>query len=138
MSSTYTTRNAWASGLMLFAAAMLLTVGLFQVLQAIAALAEGEILVRGPEYTYHFDLTTWGWTHLLIGAVLLAVGGFLFTGATWARWAGIAVAVLAMAANFMWLPYYPFWALVLIGLNVAVIWALAVVEVEPDLARPTP
>ena len=51
---------------------------------------------------------------------------------------GIAVAVLAMAANFMWLPYYPFWALTLIGLNVAVIWALAVVEVEPEFARPAP
>ena len=61
------------------------------------------------------------------------MGAFLFTGAAWARWAGIAVAVLAMAANFMWLPYYPFWALILIGLNVAVIWALAVVEVEPEL-----
>ena len=138
MSSTYSTRNAWASGLMLFAAAMLLTVGTFQVLQGIAALAEGDLLVRGPAYTYTFDLTGWGWTHLLIGLVLLTVGGFLFTGATWARWAGIAVAILAMAANFMWVPYYPFWGLTLIGLNVAVIWALAVVDVEPDLGRPAP
>jgi len=138
MSSTYSTRNAWASGLMLFAAAMLLTVGLFQVLQAIAALANDDIVVRGPEYTYHFDLTTWGWTHLVIGAVLIAVGAFLFTGATWARWAGIAVAILAMLANFMWLPYYPLWAIILIGLNVAVIWALAVVEVEPELTIPAP
>ncbi len=136
--STYSTRNAWASGLMLFAAAMLLTVGLFQILQAIAALANDDIVVRGPEYTYHFDLTTWGWVHLLIGVVLMAIGAFLFTGAAWARWAGIVVAVLAMAANFMWLPYYPFWAITLIGLNVAVIWALAVVEVEPDFVRPAP
>lgn len=138
MSTTYSTRNAWASGLMLFAAAMLLTVGLFQILQAIAALANDDIVVRGPEYTYQFDLTTWGWVHLLIGVVLMAVGAFLFTGATWARWAGIVIAVLAMVANFMWLPYYPLWAVTLIGLNVAVIWALAVVEVEPELTRPAP
>ena len=138
MSSTYSTRNAWASGLMLFAAAMLLTVGMFQILQAIAALANDDIVVRGPEYTYHFDLTAWGWIHLLIGAVLIAVGGFLFTGAAWARWAGIAIAVLAMVANFAWLPYYPLWAICLIGLNVAVIWALAVVEVEPEFTRPAP
>lgn len=134
--TTYSTRNAWASGLMLFAAAVMLTVGLFQILQGIAALAQDDVMLVGPEYTYTFDLTAWGWIHLLMGAVLMGVGAFLFTGAPWARWAGIAVAILCMAANFMWLPHYPFWAMTLIGLNVAVIWALAVVEVEPDFAPP--
>lgn len=136
--SSYSTRNAWASGLMVFAAAVLLTVGVFQILQGIAALAEDEFFVRGPNYTYQFDLTTWGWIHLVIGVVLAAVGAFLFTGATWARWAGIAVAALCMIANFMWLPYFPFWALALIGLNVAVIWALAVVEVAPEVIERAP
>jgi glycosyltransferase involved in cell wall biosynthesis len=51
---------------------------------------------------------------------------------------GESTAVLAMVANFMWLPYYPLWAITLIGLNVAVIWALAVVEIEPDFVRPAP
>ena len=106
MTTTYSTRNAWASGDAV-RAAMLLTVGLFQILQAIAALANDDIVVRGPEYSYHFDLTAWGWAHLLIGVVLMAVGAFLFTGAAWARWAGIAVAVLAMAANFIGCPTTP-------------------------------
>jgi hypothetical protein len=126
--SSYSTRNTWASGLMFFAAAVMVTVGFFEVLQSIAALAEDEFFVRGAEYVYTFDLTTWGWVHLLIGAALVAVGAFLFTGATWARWAGIGVAALCAVANFMWLPYYPFWALALIALNIAVIWALCVVE----------
>jgi hypothetical protein len=43
-----------------------------------------------------------------------------------------------MIANFMWLPYFPFWALALIGLNVAVIWALAVVEVSPEVIERAP
>jgi hypothetical protein len=73
---------------MLFAAAVLVTVGLFQVLPGIAALAEDEFFVRGSEYVYKFDLTTWGWVHLLIGVCLGAIGVFLFTGATWACWAG--------------------------------------------------
>jgi hypothetical protein len=114
---------------MLFAAAVLVTVGLFQVLPGIAALAEDEFFVRGSEYVYKFDLTTWGWVHLLIGVCLGAIGVFLFTGATWACWSGIVVAAFCAVANFMWLPYYPFWMLALIGLNVAVIWALSVVEV---------
>jgi len=136
--SSYSTRNAWASGLMIFASAAMLTAGVFQILQGIAALAEDEFFVRGVDYTYMFDLTTWGWIHLLIGLVLVAVGAFLFIGMTWARWAGIAVAVLCMIVNFMWLPYYPIWALVLIALNGAVIWALAIVEVEDGTAELLP
>ena len=136
--SSYSIRNAWASGLMFFAAVVMLTVGVCQALQGIAALAEDEDVVNGADYTFQFDLTTWGWIHLVAGVVLAVVGGFLFSGTTWARWAGIVVAALCLIANFMWLPYYPLWALVLIALNVAVIWALAVAEVAPDHYAPAP
>lgn len=136
--TTYSTRNAWASGLMLFAAAVMLTIGLFQILQGIAALAQDDVVLSGPKYTYTFDVTAWGWAHLLMGVALMVIGAFLFTGAAWARWAGIAVSVVCMAANFMWLPHYPFWAMTLIAMNIAVVWALAVVEVEPDFVRPAP
>jgi hypothetical protein len=38
---------------------------------------------------------------------------------------GIIVAVLSAIANFLWIPYYPFWALTVITLDIFVIWALA-------------
>jgi hypothetical protein len=50
----------------------------------------------------------------------------LLSGRTWARVVGITVAVLSAIANFLWLPYYPFWALLIIALDVFVIWAIAV------------
>jgi hypothetical protein len=130
MSQASTTRNSWAGGFMLFGAVVMVTVGLFQLLQGIVALVNDKFYVVGPEYVYQFDLTTWGWIHLLIGVILLVVGGFLFTGAGWARWTGIAIAVLSALSNFMWLPYYPFWSLTLIALDIVVIWALAVYQ-EP-------
>ena len=34
-------------------------------------------LVVLPEYIYAFDLTLWGWIHLLVGLGLLAIGIFL-------------------------------------------------------------
>ena len=46
------------------------------------------------------------------------------TGQTWARVIGIAVAALSALSNFLFIPYYSLWALVLIALDVAVIWAL--------------
>lgn len=132
MSISSSTKNAWASGLTIFAAAIMVTVGIFQILQGIVALVNDEFYVVGREFTFEFDLTAWGWIHLIVGAVLILVGLFLFSGSGWARGGGIAIAVLSMISNFMWLPYYPFWAILLIALNVAVIWALAVVETPSE------
>jgi hypothetical protein len=52
-------------------------------------------------------------------------GFFLLSGATWARVVGIIVAVLSAITNFLFVPYYPFWSLLIIALDVFVIWALA-------------
>ena len=57
---------------------------------------------------------------------LIAVAGFfVLNGAVWARVVGIGVAVISAIVNFMWLPYYPIWSVLIIALDVLVIWALA-------------
>ena len=43
----------------------------------------------------------------------------------WARAVGIMLAVISAIANFFFIPYYPVWAVLIIALDVAVIWALA-------------
>ena len=48
----------------------------------------------------------------------------MLSGAVWARIVGVLVASLSLVLNFVWLPYYPFWAIVIIALDVFVIWAL--------------
>jgi hypothetical protein len=37
----------------------------------------------------------------------------------------ITLAVLSAIANFLWLPYYPFWSLLIIAVDVFIIWAVA-------------
>ena len=128
MSQTSPTKNAWATGLAVFAAALMVTIGVLQFLQGLVAIIDDEFYVVGPEYIYQFDTTTWGWIHLLLGVLLMATGGFLFGGSGWSRGVGIGLAVLAIIANFMWLPYYPWWSIIVIGLSIAIIWALAVFE----------
>ena len=128
MSQMSPTERAWATGLVVFAAVIMIASGIFQALQGLVALANSEFYVIGSEYTFKFDVTTWGWIHLLLGIGVAAVGSFLYMGANWARWTALVVVVLSMIANFMWLPYYPVWGLVILALDVAVIWALASLE----------
>jgi hypothetical protein len=116
--------TTWAFGVVTFAAVTLFTLSVFQILQAIAAIAEDEVFVTGINYSYAIDVSTWGWIHLGLGLIGVAVGLGLLAEQTWARVAGIVVAVLVALANFAWLPHYPLWSLLIIAFSVLVIWAL--------------
>ena len=72
-----------------------------------------------------FDATTWGWIQLLLGLLVLFAGFAVLAGQTWGRVVGITLAVLSALANFAFLPYYPFWAMTVIAVDIFVIWALA-------------
>jgi hypothetical protein len=67
---------------------------------------------------------------MIIGVVVFAAGLGIFSGATWARAVGIAVAVITAVANFFYIPYYPVWSVLIIALCIIVIWALA--SLRPD------
>jgi hypothetical protein len=118
--------SGWAVGLILFAAIMMIMVGVFQALQGLIAIFENEFYVATRNYLFQFDATTWGWIHLIVGVLVAFAGWGLLSGRTWARVVAITLAVLSAIANFLWLPYYPFWSLILITLDVFVIWALTV------------
>ncbi len=113
-------------GFVVFAAVMMMIVGCFQVIAGIAAIFEDEFFVVGPNYIYDLDVTAWGWIHLILGVVLVLAGIGVLAGATWARVVGITLASLSAVANFFFIPYYPLWSILVIALDVAVIWALAV------------
>jgi hypothetical protein len=116
--------SGWAVGFTVFAAIMMIMVGVFQALQGLIAIFENEFYVATRNYLFEFDATTWGWIHLVIGLVVAFAGWGLLSGQTWARIVGITLAALSATANFLFIPYYPFWSLLIITLNVLVIWAL--------------
>jgi hypothetical protein len=124
--------DVWATGLAAFAASMLLIIGMFQMLEGLAALVDDELLLAVSGYVYELDVTTWGWAHLLLGALAALTGVFLFRGALWARAAGITLAGISALANFAFAPYYPLWAVLIIALDIAVIWALVTYDPEPS------
>ena len=123
--------TAWGGGLTLFAAAMMIVAGIWHALAGLAALLRDEVYVTTPNYVYAFDLTGWGWIHLLLG-ITVAIAGFAVTrGQMWARVTGIGLVSLSLIANFLFIPYYPVWSLVIIGLDIAVIWALTTYRSDP-------
>nr|WP_176740296.1 hypothetical protein [Streptomyces sp. Ncost-T10-10d] len=98
--------------------------GAMAIFEGIAAITKDRLFVVTRHYVFEFSLTGWGWVHLILGIALLLAGCAVFTGALWARFFGVAVAGLGAIANFLWLPFYPLWALVVIVVNILVIWAL--------------
>ncbi|MHC3001812.1 DUF7144 family membrane protein [Gordonia sp. GN26] len=122
---TLSTKQGVAAGTSIGAAIILIVVGVVQLAQGIAAVAEDEVFIRGVEYVYKFDFTTWGWIHIVLGAIAIIVGAGLVGGAGWARFTAIVIAGLSIIANFLWLPYYPWWSILVIALDVVVIWAVS-------------
>ncbi len=116
--------SGWAAGYAAFAGVVLAMVGFFQACIGLVAVLEDEFFVVGPEWTFKFDVTTWGWIHLILGVVILASGFGIFTGNVAARTVGVVVAGISAVVNFLWLPWYPIWATIVIALDVAIIWAL--------------
>jgi hypothetical protein len=119
------TTSGWAVGFILFAAIMMIMVGIWQALQGLIAIFENEFYVATRDYLFQFDATTWGWIHLIVGVIVAFAGWGLLSGRTWARVVAIALAVLSAIANFLFIPYYPFWSLLIIAVDVFVIWAIA-------------
>jgi hypothetical protein len=120
----HTKASPWASGLILLAGVLLIVTGIFQFLEGLVAIANKSFYVVGPDYTYRFNVTAWGWIHLILGVVVVLVGIGLLTGNRVARIAGIVMAAISALVNFMWIPHYPIWSLTIIAFDLAVIWAL--------------
>jgi HSP20 family molecular chaperone IbpA len=124
----YSTREVVAGIGTYGAAAMLCVSAIVTILQGISALAHDRTIVDGPGYAYQFNTTAWGWIHIVVGILVGAVAFGLFWSTTWARVAAIIIASLSIVSQFLWLPHYPIWAIVVIALDIFVIWAVATWE----------
>jgi hypothetical protein len=131
-----TSTGSWTGGFTAFAGVIMIIIGLFHAAAGLAAIVKNEFYVVSTGYLYSFDVTGWGWIHLIVGIIVLAAGFAVFTGRVWARVVGIVLGTLSAFANFLYVPYYPVWSLVLIALDVLVIWALVAHGRPPAGAPP--
>ncbi|MEU0559728.1 hypothetical protein AB0J72_04440 [Dactylosporangium sp. NPDC049742] len=126
MSTTSTTdrQSGWVTGFAVFGGSMMVVIGIFQIVVGLTAIFEDTFYVLTDNYLFGFDVETWGWIHLALGVVVAAGGVGVLAGQVWARVLGIILAAISAIANFLFLPYYPLWSMLIIAADVAVIWAL--------------
>jgi hypothetical protein len=112
------------TGPLMFAGIALSVSGTLSILQGAAGIAEDR-LFSAAGYAYRFDLTSWGWIHLVVGVALSAAGVGVLANWSWGRWAGVMAAAISLITQFMFVPYYPLWSIILVTLDLLIIWALS-------------
>jgi hypothetical protein len=120
-----TAHRSWATGIALFAGVVLLSSGVFQVAQGFAAVHNDKIYGNVDDYLYKTDLSVWGWVHVCLGVIAIVVGVSIIARKRWAIGFGIVIASISAFANFLFLPQYPLWSILVIAFDVAAIWALS-------------
>ncbi len=134
MSPTSESREIVAGWGTTFAGTMMMIVGLVEFFQGLVAVINGnQFFVTTPNYVFQLNVTTWGWIHLALGAVIAVAGLFIFTGNIVARSVGMLLAGLQAVANFVWLPYSPLWSIIIIAIDVFIIWSLATLRMDHPL-----
>jgi hypothetical protein len=112
-------------GWIVFAASMMILLGIFHAIEGLVALFKDEYFVVGTNgLVVDIDYTAWGWAHLIGGIVVALAGMALFTGRTWARVVGVVVAMVSAIINIAFLAAYPVWSTIMIAIDVLVIYAL--------------
>jgi hypothetical protein len=107
------------------AATLMILSGLLTVFIGSVALVRGIFFNSVATFPFYYSVRSRGVTLLIIGAALFVVGVALLLRMTWARHVGIVVAVISAIANFMFLPFYPFWSVIVLAIDIVIIWELA-------------
>ncbi|HXV58676.1 MAG TPA: hypothetical protein VD704_12485 [Gaiellaceae bacterium] len=120
------------SGWVLFAGIVLFMVGTFNVIFGLTAIFEDETLSRVGGTVIVWDLTAWGWIHLLLGVLMILTAAGLFGGQEWARWTAVFFATVNAIAQVGFITAYPLWTLLIVTLDIVVIYQLTARWVPPE------
>jgi hypothetical protein len=124
--STDATRTTGWTGWVMFAGVMMIIAGLIWAVQGFIAVFNGDLVIFGTEGALFLNVTGWGWVHIVLGLLLLLCGILVLRGNLFGRTIAVLLAMASIVINFIWLPVYPVWAIVIITLDVLIIYAVTV------------
>lgn len=125
--SDYSTdqRTGW-TGWVVFAGVMMILGGILWAIVGLIALFNSDWVVFGKEATLWIDLSAWGWIHLILGLLMTLAGFLVIQGNMFGRTVAVILAMLSIVINFVWLPVYPIWSIVIITIDIFIIYAVMV------------
>jgi hypothetical protein len=114
------------SGWIAFAGVMMFILGSLDAFWGLAAILNDEVVVVGGQGALIFDITTWGWVHLILGSLVALVGLGLMTGNSASRVAAIFLVAVNAIAQIVWFPAAPLWSFLMIILDTVILYQLMV------------
>jgi len=117
------------TGWVRFGAVLMAVVGAFAVIEGLLALFTPTTYVSSNNVVVALTFTGWGWVHIILGVLVLAVGLALLREdvPTWARNTAIVLVALNAITQLAWLPAAPIWSIIMIVLDVLIIGALVAI-----------
>lgn len=109
--------------MIVFAVALLVTVGFFNLIDGIAAIANSHVFIANAHYVVG-DLRAWGWVVLVLGVLQLIAAIAILAGSQAARWFAVVVIGLNAIGQMLFIPAYPFWSLLIIAVDIVALWGL--------------
>ncbi len=114
------------TGFVGIAGILMVMVGAFDVFMGFVALFQEEFFLVPESRLLLLDYASWGAVHLIFGLVLAATGIGVIFGQTWALVVGVVIAAINAITQVAFLSAYPLLSIIVIILDVAIIYALAV------------
>jgi hypothetical protein len=122
--------------MIVFAVALLVTVGFFNLIDGIAAIANSHVFVANAHYVVG-DLRAWGWVVLILGTLQVIAAVAVLAGSQAARWFAVVVIGLNAIGQMLFIPAYPFWSLLIIAVDVVALWGLCAYGSRENLEAAT-
>ncbi len=124
-------QTGWV-GWIYFAAVAMIISGILNIINGLVAVFNDDWVLFDSRETLLLDISGWGWLHILMGIVVLVSGIGITKGHVMARIVAVVGVSISVIANFVFLPAFPFWSIVIIIVDMLILWALIVHGDELD------
>jgi hypothetical protein len=110
-----------------FAAIMMIMVGFFNLMNGLIAVFKHDFYVNTSSHgLVVFNVTSWGWIHIVLGVIALFTGYALMRGAPWARVLAIIIVMLNGLGQLAIINLNPWWSIIVIAIDFLVLYAIIV------------
>lgn len=107
-----------------FASFIIALSGLIHLIYGLGAVMSQDWYLYSSGSVYIFDASTWGWSMIIGGALLILTAILLAAGNILGRIAGVTLALLSLLANIALISVTPIWSIIAIALSLSIIYAI--------------